>query len=170
MRKLFFAVVAVAGLVSCNQDKIAYVDTVKLLDDYQERKDIESKFKNKLEKFDIRRDSISKSFDMEVKDFQSKAASMGQAKAQQESQRLQQKQQILGQQLQQEEYGLNQSAQQEIDTLKTKVRKFIRNYGEENKYTFILTAQEGNGVMYGEESKNITKELLEKLNDEYARK
>ncbi len=61
MKKLVLAVV-VLMMVSCQQEKIGYVDNVKLMDDYQEKIDIEAKYKTKLEAFAKRRIVFPKLF------------------------------------------------------------------------------------------------------------
>ena len=43
MKKILITATALFALTACN-DKIAFVDNAKLLDDYQETKDIKNKF------------------------------------------------------------------------------------------------------------------------------
>lgn len=83
MRKLFLGVLVVLGL-SCNEQKIGYVDNVKLMDEYQEKIDIEASFKTKVEALGKKRDSISQAFQMEAQAFQEKAQKLSQQKAQEE--------------------------------------------------------------------------------------
>ena len=40
----------------------------------------------------------------------------------------------------------------------------MKNYGEKNGYTYILGSNEAGSVMYGKESQDVTKEILEALN------
>ncbi|SFU27212.1 outer membrane protein [Pustulibacterium marinum] len=169
MKKLVVTVFAVIGLISCSQEKTAYIDLPTLLEDYQGRKDIETKYKDKMEKFGMRRDSIGKSLDAEGQDFQTKANSMSQSKQQEEYQKLMQKAQRLQQVLQQEEYKISQEGQVEIDTLISEVKDFVKVYGADNNYTYIFGANESGSVMYGADDKNITEDVLKALNDKYAR-
>lgn len=170
MKKLVVAIIALVGLVSCGeQEKIVFVDRTELLKEYQGRKDIETKYKDKFEKLDIKKDSVSKALQIEAKDFQDQAKSMSQAKAQEKYNGLMQKQQYWTEQFQNQEYMIGQDSQKEIDTLLKKVKKFIGTYGKEHKYTYILGSNDAGSVMYGEESKDITEDVLKALNDEYAR-
>ena len=41
MKKLIMVVLVAAGLTSCNEQKTAYVDTTKLIQEYKEMKDVE---------------------------------------------------------------------------------------------------------------------------------
>ena len=108
--------------VSCQGEKIGYVDNVKLMNDYHEKIDIEAKYKTKLDIFGKKRDSISQAFQLEAQAFQSKAQGMSQKKAQEEYGIMQQKGQFIGQQLQQEEQQLQMEGQSRMDSLVNKVR------------------------------------------------
>ena len=65
MKKLVLALVFI-GAISCQQEKIAFVDNVKLMDTYQEKVDIEAKFKTRSDAFGKKRDSISQAFQIEI--------------------------------------------------------------------------------------------------------
>lgn len=165
--KKFLYIVLVLALVSCQQDKIGFVDNVKLMDGYQEKIEVENKFKAKAELMNKKRDSISQAFQLEYQALQTKAQSWSQKKAQEELGLLQQKSQFLGQQIQQEEQQLQVEGQTEMDSVVSKVKKEIKAYGAANGYTYILTGGEGGSVLYGVEAKNLTTEVLKILNDKY---
>jgi outer membrane protein len=148
----------------CNQDKIGYVDTVRLMDKNDEKSEIEAKYQDKSTSFNKRRDSISQAFQIEAQAIQAKAESMSQSKAQEEFDLLQQRGQFIGQQLQQEEQILQQQGQAEMDTLVQKVRRQIQDYGKAQGYTFILGGGDGGSVLYGIESKDLTDEIIEVVN------
>lgn len=50
MKKILIAGVALLSLTAC-QDKIAFVDNAKLLDNYQEKKDIKAKLDKQVEAY-----------------------------------------------------------------------------------------------------------------------
>lgn len=168
MKKVILALVLLVT-VACQQDKIAYVDYTKLLNDYQEKIDIEEKFKAKLEVMNKKRDSLSQAFQLEAQTIQTRAQSMSQKKAQEEMNLLQQKGQFLGQQLQAEEQQLQQEGRVETDTLISKVKKEVKAYGKANSYTYILGGGEGGTVLYGDETKDVTDAVLKILNDKYKK-
>lgn len=170
MKKIIIAGVALFGLFSCQQDKIAFVDNTTLINDYQEKKDIESKFKGKLETFEKKTDSLSRALQAEAQAFQAEASKMSQNKAQEKYEQLMQKRGQIQQQVQQEEMQLQQESQEQIDSLVKKVRAFIKEYGKDKGYTYILGANEAGSVLYGEDSRDITKEVLKELNDKYSDK
>ncbi len=169
LMKHFLIAIALLGLIGCQEQKIGYVDSVKLMEGYQEKKDIEAKYKLRTDSLTKKRDSISQAFQAEAQAFQSEAQKMSQQKAQEEYGKLQQRGQQIGQQLQMAEQQMQMEGQTEMDSLVNKVRKVVREYGEDNGYTFILGGGDGGSVLYGEESKDLTEEILKVLNDSYEK-
>lgn len=165
--KNFWMVLPLLILFSCNQDKIGYVDTVQLMSKSEEKLDIEAKYQLRSTGLNKKRDSISQAFQMEAQALQAKTESMTQNKAQEEYELLQQRGQFIGQQLQQEEQLLQQQGQAEMDSLVNKVRDEITTYGEANGYTYILSGGEGGSVLYGQETKDLTEEILKIINESY---
>ena len=67
MNKIILGVALMLSLASCQQgQKIAFVDNSKLLDDYQEKKDLEALLKGKIDKYQHKRDSISQAFQVKA--------------------------------------------------------------------------------------------------------
>nr|WP_298792800.1 OmpH family outer membrane protein [uncultured Allomuricauda sp.] len=169
MKKSIVLLIVVLITASCQQDKIGYVDNVKLMDGYQEKVDVEAKFKARAEVLGKKRDSISQAFQIELQAFQAKAQKMSQKSAQEEYAILQQRGQFVGQQLQQEEQQLQKNSQTEMDSLVSKVKKEIKAYGEANAYTYILGGGDGGAVLYGKDAQNLTDAVLTILNDKYKK-
>lgn len=167
--KRILIVSAVLALTACNQAKIGYVDTVKLMNDYQEKKDVEAKYQTKADAFSKKRDSITTAFRAEAQAFQSRAASLSESKAQEEYTKIQQKSQQIGQQLQMEEQGLQQQSQTEMDSLVAKVKREIKAYGEGNGFSYILSGGDGGAVLYGSDTNNVTEAVTKILNDKYKK-
>lgn len=168
MIKNLFGLIAIVLLASCNQDKIGFVNHVKLMDGYKEKSEIEERYKQRSESFGRKRDSISQSFQQQAQEFQTRAEKMSQSKAKEEYGQLQQRGQQIGQQLQMEEQQMQLAGQTEMDSLISKVKKEITAYGKDNNYTFILGGGEGGSVLYGDDAKDLTDEILQILNDKYS--
>lgn len=157
-------------MASCQQPaKIGYVDNVKLMDEYQEKNDVEAKFKIKADALTKKRDSISQAFQLEAQAFQAKAEKMSQQKAQEEYGLMQQKGQFIGQQLQQEDQQLQASGQIEMDSIVNKVKREVKAYGSTNGYTYILGGGDGGSVLYGTDANDLTDEIVKILNDKYKK-
>ncbi|MGX1928051.1 OmpH family outer membrane protein [Flagellimonas sp. 2504JD4-2] len=168
MKKGIVFIIALTAM-ACQQNKIGYVDNLKLMDGYQEKIDVEAKFKTKVEALNKKRDSISQAFQLELQEFQTKAQKMSQKSAQEEYALLQQRGQFVGQQLQQEEQLLQKNSQTEMDSIVSKVKKEIKAYGKANGYTYVLGGGDGGAVLYGQDANNLTTEVLKILNDKYKK-
>ena len=166
MKKLI-GVLSLFAIVACQQNKIAFVDNVQMMESYEEKTDVENKYQAKLENMTKRRDSISQAFQMQFQAFQAQSQGMPEAKAQEQYQQIQQRGQMIGQQLQQEEQAMQLEGQAVMDSLIKKVKGEISAYGKANGYTFILGGGEGGSVLYGEEAKDLTDEIVKILNDKY---
>ncbi|MEM9686603.1 MAG: OmpH family outer membrane protein, partial [Bacteroidota bacterium] len=138
--------------------------------EYQGKKDLETALKAKIDKFNKKRDSISKAFQLEYGQAEAKSKGLSQKAAQELAKNLNEKGQFLGQQLQLEEQQLQAESQAKTDTLLKEIRAFVKDYGKQYQYTYILGSNEAGSVMYGDETKDITEELLNALNEAYKKK
>jgi outer membrane protein len=169
MKKLLFIGIAVLTIVSCQQQKIGFVDNVELINNYQEKIDTEVKIKTKIEGFQKRTDSLRQSFQLEINDAEIQARKMSQAGIQKLSKDLQDKEQILSQRVQFEKNQIAQESQSQNDSLIQKVKTFVKDYGKKNGYSYILGSNDAGSVMYGEEASDLTQTILEALNAEYEK-
>lgn len=169
MKKIIGALVVFAALSSCQeQDKIAFIDNGKVINDYQMKIDIEARFKAQEDAFKKKTDSISQAFQIEAQAFQMAAAKMSKSAQQKKYQELGQKQQVLQQQFQYEQQLMQQAFNTEIDSVLSKVKTFIEDYGKTNGYTFILGKNQAGSVMYGDDNKDITEVVTKALNDAFV--
>jgi outer membrane protein len=164
MKKILFLFSLGAILVSCDNDKTAYVDTTRLIQEYSEMKEVEAKFTTRSEELKKELDSVARGFQEEVMEFRENAATMSQAEKDAAQSELMQKQQMLQQQQQLRSGQLRQESDVVIDSLITKVKDFVKTYGEENDYTYIFGSNESANIMYAKEGLDITNEVLEELN------
>lgn len=162
-------IMALVLLTSCQQEKIGYVDNVKLMDEYQEKVEADTKFKSEEDALTKKRDSLSQAYQLEMQAFQTKSQSMSQKKAQEEYGLLQQKGQFLGQQLQQEAQVAQTANQTILDSIISTVKKEVKVYGKANGYSYILTGGDGGSVLYGKDANDVTDEVVKILNDKYKK-
>ncbi len=167
MKKFLLVVLIAAGLTSCNQQKTAYVDTTKLIQEYSEMQEVEAEFTTKSDRVKSELDSVARSFQTEVQEYQENMATMSTTQRQETEERLMQKQQAIQQQQQQVGNQLRQESDEVIDSIVEKVKEYVREYGEENGYTYIFGSNESANIMYAEDGLDITEEVLEKLNSRY---
>ena len=168
MKQFIVLTILVLSFASCQQQKIGFIDTGEIVNEYQEKKDLEEKFKGKKAQLDKKNDSISKAFQLEVQAFQLKSKKMAQSKAQALYQELGQKQQLLQQQIQFSEQQFGQQFNAELDSVIVSVKDFAKDYGKKNGYSYILgTSEATSSVIYGEDANDLTKTILDALNAKY---
>ena len=169
MKNIILLGILVVLIYGCQeQQKIGFVDNGKVINEYQEKIDIEEKYRAKDEVFTKRTDSISQAFQLEAQEFQLRSKRLSQAKAQELYDELGQKQQLLQQQLQFEQQQLQQAFNAEIDSAIIKVKNFVKSYGEKNGYTYILgTTDASSSVMFGKDENDLTQIVLDSLNAAY---
>lgn len=171
MKNIIYVLLLVTVFTACQKEKkIGYVENGTVINEYQEKKDIEAKYQAKETAFNKKADSLGKSFQLEVQQTQITARQSSQKKAQELMGGLQQKQQVLQQQMQFEQQQLAQAFQTEIDSLIIKVKDFVKDYGKKNNYTYILgTSDAAASVLYGTEENNLTQIILDALNAQYKK-
>lgn len=169
MKKLLLVVLVAAGLTSCNEQKTAYVDTTKVIKEYREMKEVEEEFTSKSDKVKGELDSLAASFQKEVQEYQANMNSMSTAQRQEKEQELMAKQQTIQQQQQMMGNQLRQESDVVIDSIVTKVKEYVKEYGKENNYTYIFGSNESANIMYAKDGLDITEEILEKLNESYKK-
>ncbi|WP_405294472.1 OmpH family outer membrane protein [Algibacter sp. Ld11] len=174
MKNILYVAIAMLVLASCEKpNKIGFVDNGVVINDYQEKIDLEAKYKAKDEAFRKRADSIGLAFQTEAQKTQAEAqriARSNRKKAEELMTGLQQKQQQLQQQMQVEQQQLTQAFQADIDSVIVKVKDFVGAYGKTNGYNYILgTSEAAATVMYGDEKSDLTKTIVEAINADYKK-
>jgi outer membrane protein len=171
MKKIIYVTLALLVFASCEKPKkIGFVDNGVLINDYQEKKDLEAAFQLKEEAFRKKFDSIDKDFQLEVQKFQAGAQKMSQNSAQKKYQELGQKRQAQDQQKQVEAQEFQRAFQTEIDSIISKVKDYVKDYGKSNNYTYILgTSDAAASVLYGAEENDLTQIILDSLNAKYKK-
>lgn len=172
MKKIALLIGLGLGIFSCqNQQKIAFVDNGKVINDYQAKIDVEEKFKLKDLQFQKLRDSLIAKYQLEYKTAQDQAKGMSDNDVQKLSQELGMKEQQLIQQIKMKQEEMTEEFQKEIDSVIVEVKEFVKEYGKKNDYTYILgTSEVAASVLYGKEDNDLTQTITEALNKAYEEK
>ncbi len=169
MKKLLLVVLIAAGITSCTEQKTAYVDTTKIIKEYREMKEVEAEFTSKSDKIKTELDSLAQSFQKEVQEYQANMNSLSTAQRQTKEQELMGKQQTIQQQQQMMGNQLREESDVVIDSIVTKVKEYVKEYGKDNDYTYIFGSNESANIMYAKDGLDITEEILKKLNESYKK-
>ncbi|NVO83693.1 OmpH family outer membrane protein [Hymenobacter terrestris] len=155
--------------VLADTNKVAYVETNRLLEEYQGMKDASKRLEAKARGWEAQNKKLVTSFQTAVQQYQQKAEGMSAEQRAATEQQLQAQQMKVGQ----EQERLQSQAQQEQaklnDQVMGRVNKQIEKYGKANGYRLILATGAGN-IAYGRKDLDITTPVLKYLNKEYAGK
>mgnify|MGYP001815268026 FL=1 len=167
MKKLVLLALAII-LVSCNQTKIAYINVEDIMRDYEATKVMQEEMQAKQDQIIKELDSISAPFQLEVQEYQKNASRMSAQKRAQVEAELGQKQQALQARQQQASQQLQSESQVNSEAITKKIDSFVSTYATANGFGLVLGTSGNGTVMYGDDKLNITKEILEILNEEYS--
>lgn len=147
--------------------KIAYVNSDTLLANYAYFKDKRSELEKKADKLQAEYENRAKGLQNEISSFQRTAGQMtiNQAKSveddlRKKQQNLLQYQQNLSAQLMEEENKVNEELYQNVS-------EYLKQFGKDKDFKIVLTYTKGSGVLYADDSLNITQEIIAGLNENY---
>ena len=176
MKKIVVLAAILVSVIACNKTpeakefKTAYIDTVKLMEEYTQYKELEEKFKTKSQVKGNEIQIEAKRLEAEKQSFQKNASIKGQAWAQQKYAELQQRSQELAYAEQAIAQQLQMEGGTERDSIVKDVREFIKGYGKDKGYDYVFGTGDAATVLYAKDSYDITKEVIKALNDRYATK
>lgn len=155
-------------LMACQQEKTAFVETEKLLKEYQGAKDLETQIGKRRDSVQAGLQQIETQFRVLVQDYQEKAPKMSTTQREQKEQELMAQQSQLQELRQKEGQSFQAYSSEKTDTLVSNIKKFVADYAKKNGYTYIFGSNSTTeNILYGEPSKDLTEEILKALNDAY---
>jgi outer membrane protein len=161
------------AVISCNKEagstaaglKTAYVDTNKIVQDLEEFKELESQSNTKREVMAQELQAKAHQFELDRASFPEEAKGM------QWAQLRQQQLQRTGEQLQMTQESMLKELQGEFgaknDSLVSKIKKFVADYGKKNGYDYIYGSGDVVSIMYAKEGYDITDKITKELNANY---
>jgi len=168
MKKLAIVFSLMMLMISCNQVKIAYVDLEEVLKEYEGAVQAEEEMKVKSQQISQQLDQMAMPLQQKIQEYQqnkdnlsASARQKQEAELMQQQQQFQQQQQIAQQQVQSEGQAMYEKINNDIES-------FLADYGKSNGYSYILgSSVQTKSVLYGEESLDITDEVIDALNVNY---
>ena len=153
--------------------KIVYINMDSLLSNYEQSRELNEAFLKKVENNRTELNMKAKMFEQEVVAFQQKLdnngfvtrerAEQAQADLMVKRQNLQKLDQELMETTQREQIELNQK-------LFTEITNFLKEYNKTKGYQLILSTTVGGNVFYAEDGFDITKDVVNQLNQQYRNK
>jgi outer membrane protein len=149
---------------------IVYVDTNRLMMNYEGMIDANEEFDKKANAWQAQSDTLLIEWENQIKTYEKERKTMTVKERQLKEELLRNKQQqiknywqVLDKKRQDEEQKLTKKA---ID----KANNYITEYGKKHGYKLILGANGSGAVLYGSKGIEITDIILEGLNNEYKKK
>lgn len=174
MRKVILLSAVALTMLACNKEtpsaekmKTAYIDTSKLLEENNEAKDIEEKYKVKSEEMGRELRSEAAQFQNEAASFKQNAMLKGQAWAEAKGAELQKREQQLGMKQQAMMQTLQQESGKEMDSLVKRIKNYVKEYGKKNGYDYIYGTGDAATVLYAKDAYDITAIITKEINDKY---
>jgi len=145
---------------------IVFVNTDSLLDGY-------NYFKNKKEEFEKKNEQLKSDLTAEGERLQNEAAQyQEQAKNMTQEERAKKEEELMSRQqklMKRKDALLGALEDQQAkfhDTLYTKLYDFLKKNNKNRNYAFVLGYSKGGGILFANDSLDITKQLVEGLNKE----
>lgn len=165
---VLFAGLSILYYLHFTADKLVYVDSAQLINNYQGMIDARKVYQQKAGTWKANIDTLASEVQHAIQDYEKESPSMT-AKEKELSREL-----IRTKQKQLAEYqkAMNEKAGQEDAQMTSQVleqvNSYIKKYGEAHGYRVILAATEYGNIAYAEDGLDITGDVLEGLNKEYA--
>lgn len=146
---------------------IAYINSDSLVSNYEFFNDKAAELEEKRKKMEAEFTNRANGLQTEISNFQQNAGSMTQNQARAKEEDLMKKrenlmryQESLSQDLAREESLIN-------NQLYDNVSDYLKNYGKQRNFQVVLTYSKGSGVLYANDSLNITNDVINGLNQDY---
>ena len=154
-------------VVNMSNINIAYVNSDSLLDNYLYFKNKKTELEEKQSRIKNELKNESAKLQSEVEDYQQKAATMNEQERRKLEEQLTMKQQNLMQKKDDLVSKLDDEQNKTNEGLYNKLTSYMKEYNQDKNYSFILGFQRGGGILFANDSLNITKDIVQGLNYAY---
>ncbi|MCX6291547.1 MAG: OmpH family outer membrane protein [Bacteroidetes bacterium] len=148
---------------------IAFVNSDSMLDQYNYFKNKKAEFEEKQAKAKSELKEEGARLQGEIQTYQQKAGSMTEQQRQKTEELLTMKQQKFMQKKDEMLGQLDEEQSKSNEELYGKLIAFMKTYNKTRNYNFILGLQKGGGILFANDSLNITKDVVAGLNKEYEK-
>lgn len=151
------------------KEKVAYVDSMKLLSEYDGVKDVRAELEKRTKGWQANIDTLESDFKGDLKKYEDQRSTLNDKEKRQREESLQNKQQ----QYQQYRTAMENKAKEENEKLSARplqrLNDFIKEYGKKHNYKIIFGANQSGNILYTVDGLDITGEVLEGANADYKK-
>jgi outer membrane protein len=152
---------------NATMQQIAYVNSDSLLTNYDYYKATIKELEEKRKKLETDISGRARSLENEAVSYQQKGRNMTLEQAQLTEQNLYKKQQELVQYRDRVSQQLAQEEQGKIEELYGNITEYLKDYTKDKPYRLVLGYSKGGGILFADNSLEITGEVLTGLNKQY---
>jgi len=146
---------------------IVFVNSDSLLENYVFYKSKKAEFESKDKQIKNHLEAESERLQKDAADYQDRAAMMTDGERAKKEEELMMRQQSLMKKKDDLLGAFDEEQSRFNEQLYSKLSEYLREYNKEKNYTFILGYQKGGGILFANDSLDITKEVTEGLNKAY---
>jgi outer membrane protein len=146
---------------------IVYINSDSLLDEYQFYKDERDKLEAAQTNAKNQLKEVSDKLQRDAATYQEQAIGMTNQERAAKEEELGRRQQKLMQQKDELAMGLDDAQGKSSEELYNRLNNFLRKFNKGKNFQFVLGYQKGGGILYANDSLNITRQVIEGLNAEY---
>jgi len=151
-----------------HREKIVYVDSAKLLNEYKgaekARKELETKGKS----WQNNVDTLALSIQNSIKSYEMKAQKMTLKEQNQEKHLINLKRKELADYQRAAQENATKENAKLMSPVISRVNKFLTDYGKDKGYTMILIANQSGTIAYAKEGLDVTSEVVKELNRDFS--
>jgi outer membrane protein len=149
-------------------DRYAYVDSGKILNDYKGSAEAKKAYQSKAKVWQANIDTLTGEVQTAIKNYEKSLATLSKKEQELSKQLIQAKQR----QLADYQRGIQNNAKEEdgklTQSIVAQINAYLTQYGKQHNYKMILIANQSGTIAYAREGLDITAEVLQGLNDEYS--
>ena len=158
----FVSTVLFTSMAFAAEAKYAFVDLSKVFDSYQKTKEYDAVLQKEADGFQKEREGLIN----KIKDGQGKLALLKDAEKQKLSEDLDKQKQGLIEYDQNKRTELAKKRDDKVREILQEIQKIVEDIAKKESYTFVFNDRV---LIYGDQTKNITEQVLKALNDSYKK-
>lgn len=147
---------------------IVFVNSDSLLDEYEFYKNEKKQFEAAQNRIKNELQSQGEKLQQEVEVYQQQAIGMTDTERAKKEEQLTMKQQQIMQKKEELLDKLDADQSKSSEELYSRLNKYLKKLNNGRNYNYVLGFQKGGGILFANDSLNITKDVVEGLNKEYA--
>lgn len=165
-----FGLIVLTIYVFSIPQKLVYVDSAKLVNEYKGMQDARAAYQKKAVTWKANIDTLSSEVQLQIMTYEKEGSRLTDKERQLSQELIRTKQR----QLMDYQQAMNTQAKQEdvkmTGEVVQQINAYLKKYGEENGYKIVMAATEYGNIAYADEGLDITEDVLKGLNNEYSGK